>query len=165
MLRERFYARVIQLDLGLWIWSGAQGDRRISHDPAQSERQRDGDSFPVGHGAPLSPGGKARGAPGRFSLGAPRVVFGETLCRGGRRVLLTTVLLIEEPEGQHDQGDDQPDLEHEEQQRHEEYRRELPKADAEQTNGGELQDRLHDQIHGKGDDAYYARITGRCQRW
>src|SRR5438876_7638690 len=81
------------------------------------------------------------------------------------RSLLTTVLLIEEPEGQHDQGDDQPDLEDEEEQRHEEYRCELPKADAEQTNGGELQDRLHDQIHGKGDDAYYARITGRCQRW
>src|SRR3989475_4737888 len=150
MLSERLDAGDTHLDLRLWIWSGAQRNRRIPHDPAQRERQRDRDSFPVGHGAPLSAGGKARGAPGSFSLGAPRFVFLGTLRRGGRRVLLTTVLLIEEPEGQHDQADDQPDFEDEKEDRQKQHGSELPETDAQDSDRGERKHGLHHKIRLKG---------------
>src|ERR1041384_127527 len=117
MLRQSLDARHVHLDLRLRVWSGSERNRRIPHDPAQSESQRDSDSFPVGHGPLLSGRGKARGAPGSLEPGRASIVLPWTLAGSGWRVLLTTRLLIEEPERQHDQRDDQADLEDEEKHR------------------------------------------------
>jgi hypothetical protein len=51
-------------------------------------------------------------------------------------------LLIEEPEGQHDQGNDQADLEDEEKQGQQESGSELPKNYADDADSGKLQNRL-----------------------
>src|SRR6266699_2552001 len=114
----------------------------MSHDPAQSESRRVGDSFPVGHGPLLSWRGKARGAPGDFEPWGASIVLRWTLAGRGRCVLLTTRLLIEEPEGQHDQGDDQADLEDEKEQWQQESRSKLPQHYADETDRGELHNRL-----------------------
>src|SRR2546422_6866493 len=62
MLRQRLHARDVHLDLRLRFWSGSQRDRRITHDPAHSEPQRNSDSFPVGHGPPFEGGERTRRA-------------------------------------------------------------------------------------------------------
>src|SRR5229473_2568084 len=99
---------------------------------------------------PFNWGDKARGAPGSFSLGAPRFVFLGTLRRGRRRVLLTTVLLVEEPESKHDQAYDQPDFEDEKKDRQKQHGSELPKADAQDSDRGERKHGLHHKIRLKG---------------
>src|SRR6185437_3822163 len=99
---------------------------------------------------------------------------GGTLRARGRRVLLTT-LLIEEPERQHDQADDEPDLEDEEQHRQEQNGCELPKADAQDSDGSERKHGLHHKIQLKGTPTIrrtcrevsnaFTRITVRIESW
>src|SRR6267378_5790081 len=109
---------------------------------------------------PFGQGENARGAPGRLQARRASIVLRRTLRRRGRRVLLTTRLLIEEPEGQHDQGDDQTDLEDEKKQWQEESASEFPQNDADETNRGELHDRLYHQgVRDKGYEQY--AIGGR----
>src|SRR5260370_32675703 len=90
----------------------------------------------------------------RVSHGAPRFVFRRTLLRHGRRVLLTTILLIEVPERQHHQADDQRDLEDKENEGQQKGAGKFPKKDAHEANGRELKDRLyHDWTRFKRVDA------------
>src|SRR2546427_862621 len=77
MLRQRLHARDVHLDLRLRFWSGSERDRRITHDPAHSEPQRNSDSFPVGHGPPFREGRTHEARQARCRPGAPR------LCCGG----------------------------------------------------------------------------------
>src|SRR5262249_45981938 len=98
------------------------------------------------HGSPFLRGRKARGAPCRLQARRASIVLRPTLRRRGRCVLLTTTLLIEEPEGQHDQRDDQADLENEEKEGKQEHRCQLPEADADDAYGRQREDRLHLRI-------------------
>src|SRR5262245_45404006 len=86
-----------------------------------------------------SRGENARGAPGHAQARRASIVLVRTLGGSGGRVLLTTILLIEEPERHGDQACDQGDFEDEKHQRQEQTRRELPQNHADQTHGGELQ--------------------------
>src|SRR6266536_3693953 len=116
----------------------------------------------------LSGRGKARGAPGDFSLGAPRVVLRGTLAGCGGRVLFTTVLFIEEPEGGHDQSDDQADLDDEKNEGQQERRCKLPDNNADEADGGQLHDRLEHQRNSvEGDQTNthgFAERVKRCRR-
>src|ERR1043165_1894204 len=115
---------------------------------------------------PLSPRGKARGAPDRLQVERASIVLCGTRLRRGRGVLLTTVLLIEEPERQHDQSRNEQHLQQEEEDRQEEQAGELDEADTHQADGGELQNGLdHHGIRCWGTGQYTARPAGMIQKY
>src|SRR5437588_9308513 len=116
---------------------------------------------------PPLPAENARGAPGHLQARRASIVLRRTLRRRGGRVLLTTRLLIEEPEGQHDQADDQADLDDEEKQREQKDGSEFPQTDADDADRGELQNGLeHDAIREMGISTIRdrrAKVTNRAR--